>query len=364
MTTKKDPTEDGLNRRSYLLAAAGVAGTLAGVSSVLADESHPGDDFEAGDIGRSAFVLEQGDACLPLAVVTSDENLPVEEFYDYRSSDTDPTGWYSAYGPAKAFEQAGNSVLYLYDGPNGTSLVFMHGKRGGDSGGAVTLDFSGLPADGEWAVTDDQYNATTNYDRFERSGDDSTVDWTWATDPRNGGGSDGGAFRGVTDDAEVRIDPAFNEEARLYGEHYVGEVERWNVLVADADEPRWFSLDMETPVVVRSGECAGSGTPPTRTTTASPTTTPTTTTTPPRTTRTTTRTTPTTSRTTSTRTPATSTRPATTAPPSTIRSTTADEVGGPAARTTESDGQAGFGAVAALGGLLGLGFRALSRREE
>ncbi|WP_227377284.1 hypothetical protein [Haladaptatus halobius] len=339
LMTTKNPSEDGLNRRSYLLATAGITGSIAGVSSVLADEKHPGDDFETGDIRRSAFVLEQGDACLPLAVVTSNENLPVEEFYDYRSSDTYSTGRYSAYGPAKAFEQAGNSVFYLYDGPNGTSLVFMHSKRGGDSGGAVTLDFSGFPPDGGWAVMDDQYNASTNYDRFERSGDESTVDWTWAADPRNGGGSDGGAFRGVTDDAEIRIDPAFNDEARLYGEHYEGEVERWNVLVADSDEFQWFSLDMDTPVVIRSGGCNGSGAPPTRTTT------PTTTTTSPSTTpTTTTRTTSTTTRTTTqSSTPTTSTT---------------------STRTTESDGQAGFGAIAALGGLLGFGLRALVRREK
>ncbi|WP_458189379.1 hypothetical protein [Haladaptatus sp. NG-WS-4] len=351
-------TDSGTHRRSYLLATAGVLGSIGSVSAVLAaDEEAPPDDFENGDIRNSEFVLEQGDTCLPLAVVSPNESLSVEEFYDYRSSDTDPTGWYSAYGPATALEQPGNTILYLYDGPNGTSLVVMHSKRGAESGGAVTFNFTGLPGDGEWAVTDDQYNASTNYDNFERSNGNWSIDWTWATDPDHGGGADGGAFRGLTTDSEFRIDPAFNEQAELYGDHYDGEVKQWNALAATSEEYGWVSLDMDQPVVIRTGECDQSGLPPTVTTTE-------TTTTETTTTETTTSTTETTSSTTLTTTETTS---ATNAPPSSHSSTTDDKAAGPGgSQTTTSSGQDGFGVIAALGSVLGLGlgFRELVRDEE
>ncbi len=155
-----DSTRDGLDRRTFLLATASAvgAGSAFGGVGAVSDGTGSADggdwSFSNGSIRPSGFVLEQGDTCVPLGVVTSD--MPVEEFYDYRSSDTDPQGWYSAYGPATALEQAENSVLYLYRGPEGTSLVFMHGKRGSEGGGSVTFRFSGLPTDGAWAVTDDQ----------------------------------------------------------------------------------------------------------------------------------------------------------------------------------------------------------------
>ncbi|WP_458207783.1 hypothetical protein [Haladaptatus sp. NG-SE-30] len=371
-----------MHRRSYLLGTAGVLGALGSVSAALAaDDENPPDDFEQGDIHQSGFVLEQGDTCVPLAIVTSNEDLSVEEFYDYRSSDTDPTGWYSAYGPATALEQPGNTILYLYDGPQGTSLVVMHSKRGAESGGAVTFNFTGLPDDGEWAVTDDQYNASTNYDNFERSNGDWSIDWTWATDPNHGGGADGGAYRGVTTDTEFRIDPAFNEEAELYGDHYEGEVKQWNALAATPEEYGWVSLDMSQPVVIRTGECDQSGLPPTvtttettrttrettRTTTESTETTRTTT----ETTRATTETTETTRTTTeTTRTPTETTltsteTTSTTNAPSSHSTTTDGKAAGPdGSKTTTSPGQDGLGVIAALGSVLGLGLRELVRREE
>jgi hypothetical protein len=269
-----DSIRNEIDRRTFLLATAGAVGAGSAIGAVSAtsdgstgSEADGDRSFSDGVVRPSGFVLEQGDTCVPLGVVTSD--MPVEEFYDYRSSDTDPQGWYSAYGPANALEQAKNSVLYLYRGPEATSLVVMHGKSGSDDGGAVTLRFSGLPEGGSWAVMDDQYDASTNYDTFSKSDDECQVDWTWSGDSHHGGGADGGAFRGITPDDVVTIDPAFNEAARLYGRHanrnYVGDIEAWNVLAADSTGNRWRSLDMERPVVIRAGRCDGSG--GTRTTT-------------------------------------------------------------------------------------------------
>ncbi len=244
---------------------AGIAGGVGavGVSNISAAGSaaRVDENLRTGRITDSNFVLEQGDNCVPLAVITS--KLPVEKFYDYRSSDTDPKGWYSSYGPASVLEEAETSIVYLYRGPKGTSLVFMHGKRGSDGGGSVTFHISGLPGDGKWAVTDDQYDASTNYDTFQKSNGEWDVDWTWASDPKHGGGADGGAFRGLTSDDTVKITPAFNEAARLYGQHlnrnYAGKVKNWKALAADSNGSGWHSLDMKQPVVIHAGHCTGSG---------------------------------------------------------------------------------------------------------
>ncbi|EFW92884.1 hypothetical protein ZOD2009_08439 [Haladaptatus paucihalophilus DX253] len=342
----KRRTRDGIDRRTYLLAVAGGVGAIGGVSAASLGGENDGSRSKAV-VRPSEFVLEQDDTCVPLGVVTSD--LPIETFYDYRSSDTDPEGWYSAYGPATDLEQAENSVLYLYHGPKGRSLVFMHGKRGSDGGGSVTFHITGLPADGEWAVTDDQYDASTNYDTFSKSDDGWTVDWTWAGDSHHGGGADGGAFRGITRDDVVTIDPAFNDDARLYRQHvnrnYVGPVENWNALAADSDGHRWASLDMETPVVIRSGQCGGND--------GSATTTSTTTATEPRTTRGGSRTEETTSATGRTTTGSGGDPTVTDGTTPLTSTATEGAASGPEDGTT-SNGQAGFGILAGVAGFLGI----------
>jgi hypothetical protein len=349
-----DSTRDGLDRRTFLLATAsavGASGAIGGVGGVsTASAGRDDSSLSTGTIRPSGFVLEQGDTCVPLGVVTSD--MPVEEFYDYRSSDTDPEGWYSAYGPATALEQAKNSVLYLYRGPEGTSLVFMHGKRGSEGAGAVTFRFSGLPDDGTWAVTDDQYDASTNYDTFAESDGGWQVDWTWAGDSRHGGGADGGAFRGITSDDTVTIDPAFNDAARLYGQHvnrnYVGPIEEWNALAADSEGRRWQSLDMERPVVIHAGHCSGSGTTETTTRRTTETTTR-------RTTKTTETRTTTDIRTTETTDIPTDSQTTGTTSEATHDTTTTSGASGIGMTTTSPDGQDGLGVLTAISGVIGTG---------
>ncbi|WP_231183650.1 hypothetical protein [Haladaptatus sp. DYF46] len=354
-----EPTRDGLDRRTFLLATTGVVGAGSAIGTVGAtSDASTGSEadrdwsFSNGFIRPSEFVLEQGDTCVPLGIVTSD--TPVEEFYDYRSSDTDLEGWYSAYGPATTFERAKSSVLYLYRGRQGTSLVFMHGKRGSEDGGAVTFRFSGLPEDGTWAVTDDQYDASTNYDTFVESDGGWQVDWTWAGDSYHGGGADGGAFRGLTRDDVVTIDPAFNEAARLYGQHvnrnYVGPVEGWYALAADSSGHRWQSLDMERPVVIRTGRCDGSG--GTETTARKTTETAgTRTTTDPRTTETTVTT--------------SSPKKTTGTTSETTRDTTTESgANGAGMQTTSPAGQDGLGVFTAVSGFVGAGLSLYRFREE
>ncbi len=347
-----DDTSSGLRRRSFLLAAGGVVGSVSGAASVVA--LNRGDDASSVEVRPSKYVLEQGNDCVPLAMVTTDDDLPVEEFYDYRSSDTTPSGWYSSYGPAQVLQRNGESVCYLYDGSRGTSLVFMHGQRGGERGGAVTFTVTGLPSDGEWAVTDDQYDAPTNYDRFRRTDDGWVVDWTWATDPDNGGGADGGAFRGLTSDDVVRIDPAFNEDARLYGDHYPGEVVLWSALTADSTGYGWHTLHRDRSVVVRGGSCEQTDSP--KTTTATQTT---------GTTTTTETTTASQTTATTTMTETTASQTATTTPSSSrSRTQTPTTVGGGESRRTTSFGQGGFGVATAVTGVLGGALSTIFRRDS
>ncbi|MGA9400709.1 hypothetical protein [Haladaptatus sp.] len=340
-----------LNRRTFLRTAAGIAVGVGvgGVATASADGA--GDNLiQTGHVTDSKYVLQQGDTCVPLAVITSD--LPVEKFYNYRSSDTDPKGWYSSYGPASALERAETSELYLYRGPKGTSLVFMHGKRGSDGGGSVTFHISGLPDDGEWAVADDQYNASTNYDTFQKTDDEWDVDWTWASDAKHGGGADGGAFRGLTPDDSVTIHPAFNEAARLYGQHlerdYAGKVENWRALAADSEGSRWASLNMTKPVVIHAGQCGGSGGGSGTGTT-------------------TTKSTTTTS--TDTATGTTTTTNTNTASETTEKSAGNDSVNqtaasGPGTQTSSPVGQDGLGVMTALSGILGTGLYLFRSRNE
>ncbi|WP_435152475.1 hypothetical protein [Haladaptatus sp. DFWS20] len=329
-------------RRSFLHATASVVGSVGGATSVVTASNRAEDRLSDATVRPSAYVLEQGDTCLPLGMVTSDGNETVEEFYDYRSSDTSPSGWYSSYGSAQELQRNSESVLYCYDGSRGTSLVFMHGMRGGESGGAVTFSISGLPSDGEWAVTDDQYDAPTNYDRFTQEGSEWVVDWTWATEPDSGGGADGGAFRGITRDDVVRIDPAFNEDARLHGDHYPGEVEAWRALSPDSAGFRWVSLRRDQPVVIRGGTCDDNDSAPSETTPAG-----------------------TTRNRTASRTARATTQAASTTgrSPPTRRSTT-NVVAGESPTTTSTKGQNGFGVAVAVGSLLGRLFYSVTSHDD
>ncbi|NHN47780.1 hypothetical protein G9464_09245 [Halostella sp. JP-L12] len=212
------------------------------------------DDDETRETERddAEFALEQGDDCVPFAPLPGDD--PVEAFYDYRAPFTDPAaGTYSSHGTTD-LQEGDASVLFLYDGPEGLSLVVVHGRLDGDSdGGYVTFEMTGLPESGEWVVRDDDYDGQTSYDVWDRDGDEATVSWTWGA-----GRTDGGAFRGLADLDELTIDPAFNDAAELAGEYNEGEVETWVALSGDADDPDRTELALDERVTIRRGACDGS----------------------------------------------------------------------------------------------------------
>ena len=209
-------------------------------------------DREEKQRAEGAFSLEQGDDCVPLAPLSGED--PVEAFYDYRAPFTDTeAGTYSSHGTTDLQEDDA-SVLFLYDGPEGLSLVVVHGRLDGDGdGGNVTFEMTGLPESGEWVVRDDDYDGETSYDVWDRDDGEGTLSWTWAD-----GRTDGGAFRGLGDLDELTIDPAFNDAAELAGEHNEGEIETWVALSGDADDPDRTELALDERVTIRRGTCDGS----------------------------------------------------------------------------------------------------------
>ena len=175
--------------------------------------------------------------CLPIDPLRT--QTPVEEFYGYVPDADEPNSQRSNTG----LEAKATSRLLFYDGPEGLSLVMFHGGGEGDQGGAATFEVTGLPADGEWVVLDDGYEGSR--DEFEISDTSATLNWAWGVEGR----SDGAVFRGLGDEFEIRIDPAFNEAAELepFGP---GEIERWQILSATADGFTAYQLPLDQPIVL------------------------------------------------------------------------------------------------------------------
>ncbi|WP_137283587.1 hypothetical protein [Halorussus salinisoli] len=247
--SERDSSTGGIERRGVLAALATGLGGVGLARSSLAREI----GVEALDATR--FVVEQGDRCIPITPLSDDETA--EAFYDYRTPYTSPSGAaYSSYGTTD-LQRPETSICFLYDGPEGLSLVLVHDKlNDGTSGGAVTFDLAfENPDRGSWVVGDDDYDAPSNYDSFSQTGDGWKVDWTW-TDRR----SDGGVYKPLGDDFAVTIRPAFNEAAALYGDPYEGEITDWQLLSGDRDDPERFSLAMDEPLTIRVGSCGGTTT--------------------------------------------------------------------------------------------------------
>ena len=243
------------DRRTVLRGMGALAGTATfGAPGVLATDDGPG------------YVFVQGDTCFPMVPLSGDE--PVEELYDYRlprryvseeNGASDPgTGPYYSSAGTDSLQAPDSSVMFLYDGPDGLSLVLVHGDAADGGGGSATFTLSNVPAGASWVVKDDLYRdpetgeiAESNFDRWRTDGRTHEIDWTW------GGRTDGGALRGLGDDFEVRIDPEFNEDAALYEEHYEGDVEDWQAVVGSRNGLRRVGLELDEPVTLRSGECDG-----------------------------------------------------------------------------------------------------------
>lgn len=216
-----------------------VFGTAVSVGTVGAQSTPSGADGE--------YAVIQGDECFTIEPL-GDGSQSVEAFYDYRTPNTTPSSYsYSSFGTTH-LQEDDTSRLFLYEGSNGLSLVLLHDQYNGSSaGGAVTMQFDGLPEDGEWVLEDDDYDG--RIDEFDHRGTSSRITWAY-TDSRN----DGAVFRGgLGDDFDITIDPAFNDAADF--RVYEGEITDWQVLSATGDGYERTSLAMSEPIEIQSGGC-------------------------------------------------------------------------------------------------------------
>ena len=272
---------------SGLIALLMITSLFAPVVSAQSEQpEQPADDEE------HTYRIVQGDQSFEVQPIQGE--VPVEAFYDYRYpyQDRENPSWgrsFSSQGTTD-YQQDSTSILMLYEGPNGVSLIAIHDKyhenpENGTAGSSVSFQLTGLPEDGEWAVIDDDYdwrNESVEKDDIhqldadhragaagndgEPPGDvDARLSWVWTT-----GRSDGMAYRGLGgEDVSITIDPAFNENSyHRYGddrrpdedpddpeegEEYNGTIDDWQVISAtDGGEDYkriWFnSLEQEVQI--------------------------------------------------------------------------------------------------------------------
>lgn len=258
----------GTTRRRNVLRLVGAAGGLGLLAGRSGGQDETGDGTGDGD-GDTQFRVQQGGGCAPIEPLSGDQ--PVEELYEYAypiGEFDGPPGVsgtsYSSEGTVDLQRENG-SVLFLYDGPEALSLVFVHGRRDPeeaerpageiDTGGTVSFAVRGLPESGAWAVLDDYYTvngeqSASNDDRYELADEEHRLHWAY-----RGGRTDGGVYRGLGTDPDVRVFPGFNDRAGLAETHDFGTIESWEILSGSLEEPERQALAMDAPVRITTGRC-------------------------------------------------------------------------------------------------------------
>lgn len=201
------------------------------------------------------YAVEQGQNCFELTPETN-ETQSVEDFYGYTTSSDGEAVNYSANTPI-GLENMNNetSTLFLYEGSDGLSLVVLHGGVNDTGGGAATMEFVGLPEEGEWVVKDDPTNLSVEvWDRITLQG--QAVDWGWRDQ-----WTDGGAFQGGLDGQfSIEINASFGEDAAV-SPVTPGNVTQWRAITVENDSLQTISLDTNRSVTVRTGGCQQSSLP-------------------------------------------------------------------------------------------------------
>ena len=234
-------TNAGLDRRQFISGVAAGAGALASTGVAVAgckDHDTPDlDEVADGKSDKTYYCLQKKWLFEKkfLEVTPLKGSIPVEELYGWDKMHFSSTG-------TKPLQRENTCTTFLYEGPSGdVSLVIVFEKwTGHNDGGSASFTFLGLPKDGSWLVQDDEYDGPNKYDQWETEGLLQTVHWTW-----KGGRNDGGAYGPLDDDLYFRIDPEFNEAAKLYGEEYEGDVDKWEILSGRLDDPERHTLWMD-----------------------------------------------------------------------------------------------------------------------
>jgi len=236
---------------SLALAAIAVAGALAALPAAGAAGAFGPADIQERDAPPDVdtYAVTQGGNCVEVTPF-GDDTGNVERFYEYGLH----AGLYSSQG-TREYQEFDESQLFLYDGRDGGSLVFVHGEAGSGidvGGGVATMRLSGVSPAGEWAVRDDNY--TTRRDNFTHDGRSAHADWWWGSNR-----TDGGAFRGLErgDYGAITVDPAFNQAAPYWTLDTPTTITDWVLRSADG---RTVRLSKTTPVTIRPGTCRGAST--------------------------------------------------------------------------------------------------------
>ncbi|WP_167768482.1 hypothetical protein [Haloarcula amylovorans] len=222
------------SRRAFLKTAGLAVGGLGAAGTA-----------SAHDDDNDRYIVKQGDRCFRIKPLEGDKR--VEKFYKWGKSER----YFSSTG-TKSLQRKDTSILFLYDGPKGLSLVIVHGSlKDGSDGGAVSFKITDIPRKAKWVVKDDYYDSDSNYDRWDIEKRSAKIDWTWDEER-----TDGGALRGLdVDDLDLTIYPKFNKEAKLYGKHYDGRIKRWEVLSGDRKDPDRYKLKRDKKVRLKRGRC-------------------------------------------------------------------------------------------------------------
>ncbi|MCD2202844.1 lamin tail domain-containing protein [Halobacterium sp. KA-6] len=227
MTDGSDTVSDsdstrGLSRRGFTAGAVGLGALALGGAGVYQTLQNDGDD-------QRTFLLRQGKLRWTVTALSHGDDT-VEEFYDYQSEGT------SANPATDLLADDEVARTFVYDGPVGSSLAFLHGSPDVPHGGTARFSFSGLSRDsGEWAVRDDPVNVDDDFEPWE--GGNSVVEWQWGA-----GKTDGGAFWGGLDreDFTISVTPK-----TLNG------VDAWRFLAGDPADPRRIDLAEDRPAQLK-----------------------------------------------------------------------------------------------------------------
>lgn len=232
---KKQFEFNSIKRRDVLMATG--AATLSGVVGLGVSGSVLG--WEDTDL-----VVEQGGECIQVMPLQSSED--VVDLYNYRPEPGVVNNRQSNLPVQLEREQT--SRLFLYDGPQGFSLVILQGSGTDEQGGAATFHVCGLPVRGDWVVLDDSYENAN--DEFLIGDQEAILNWGWGA----GGRNDGAVFRGFSSRFCVNLRPWFDEDATL-DSFNGGKVEAFQFLSGNFHDPDVIDLDIEQPLTIRTGDC-------------------------------------------------------------------------------------------------------------
>lgn len=244
MSTDSGRREGGHDGAFASLASVALA--LVVVTAVLA--AIPG---TATAQENRTFIVEQGGNCVEVTPVGNGSQSGAA-YYDYRV--LNDTANYSSFG-TRDIQEDQTSQLFVHDGSDGLSLVFLHDRINAPGGFAATADLSGLPSDGRWAVEDDNY--TNRDDVFNYTDTGAHIEWV-----SNGERTDGAVFTGLgsSDYSTITADVKFNERSNRYpfeewdGSPDQNRIERW---VVRSGTGQTTELDMSQPVEISPGTCSG-----------------------------------------------------------------------------------------------------------